>query len=166
MGGEKVTEIEQVYKAYFNDVYLFILSLSKDEHIAEEIASETFFKAMNSLNQFKGNCELRVWLCQIAKNCYYSYLRKNKKTDSITILEEESNDIDIEQFILNSETTMKVHEALHSLEDPYKEVFTLRIFGELSFKQIANLFSKTENWACVTYHRARSKIIDRMEEYQ
>jgi RNA polymerase sigma-70 factor (ECF subfamily) len=61
---------------------------------------------------------------------------------------------------------MKVHEALHSLEDPYKEVFTLRIFGELSFKQIANLFSKTENWACVTYHRARSKIIDRMEEYQ
>ena len=166
MGGEKVTEIEQVYKAYFNDVYLFILSLSKDEHIAEEIASETFFKAMNSLNQFKGNCELRVWLCQIAKNSYYSYLRKNKKTDSITILEEESNDIDIEQFILNSETTMKVHEALHSLEDPYKEVFTLRIFGELSFKQIANLFSKTENWACVTYHRARSKIIDRMEEYQ
>ncbi len=166
MGGEKVTEIEQVYKAYFNDVYLFILSLSKDEHIAEEIASETFFKAMNSLNQFKGNCELRVWLCQIAKNSYYSYLRKNKKTDSITILEGESNDIDIEQFILNSETTMKVHEALHSLEDPYKEVFTLRIFGELSFKQIANLFSKTENWACVTYHRARSKIIDRMEEYQ
>jgi RNA polymerase sigma-70 factor (ECF subfamily) len=79
MGGEKVTEIEQVYKAYFNDVYLFILSLSKDEHIAEEIASEAFFKAMNSLNQFKGNCELRVWLCQIAKNCYYSYLRKNKK---------------------------------------------------------------------------------------
>ena len=166
MGGEKVTEIERIYKAYFNDVYLFILSLSKDEHIAEEIASETFFKAMNSLNQFKGNCELRVWLCQIAKNCYYSYLRKNKKTEAITILEEKSGDIDIEQYILNTETTMKVHEALHSLEDPYKEVFTLRIFGELSFKQIANLFSKTENWACVTYHRARSKIIDRMEDYQ
>ena len=166
MGGEKVTEIERIYKAYFNDVYLYILSLSKDEHIAEEIASETFFKAMNSLNQFKGNCELRVWLCQIAKNCYYSYLRKNKKTEAITILEEKSGDIDIEQYILNTETTMKVHEALHSLEDPYKEVFTLRIFGELSFKQIANLFSKTENWACVTYHRARSKIIDRMEDYQ
>ncbi len=166
MGGEKVTEIEKIYKAYFNDVYLFILSLSKDDHIAEEIASETFFKAMNSLNQFKGNCELRVWLCQIAKNCYYTYLRKNKKADTITILEEKSNDIDIEQFILNTETTMKVHEALHSLEDPYKEVFTLRVFGELSFKQIANLFSKTENWACVTYHRARNKIINRMEEYQ
>ncbi len=166
MGGEKVTEIEQVYKAYFNDVYLFILSLSKDEHIAEEIASETFFKAMKVLNQFKGNCELRVWLCQIAKNCYYSYLRKNKKTEAITILEEKSGDINIEQYILNTETTMKVHEALHSLEDPYKEVFTLRIFGELSFKQIANLFSKTENWACVTYHRARSKIIDRMEDYK
>ncbi len=161
-----MTEIEQIYKAYFNDVYLFILSLSKDEHVAEEIASETFFKAMKSFNQFKGNCELRVWLCQIAKNCYYSYLRKNKKIDTLTILEEKSNDIDIEQFILNSETTMKVHEALHNLEDPYKEVFTLRVFGELSFRQIANLFNKTENWACVTYHRARNKIIDRMEDYQ
>ncbi|MFT4146528.1 MAG: sigma-70 family RNA polymerase sigma factor [Mobilitalea sp.] len=161
-----MTEIEQIYRAYFNDVYLFILSLSKDEHIAEEITSETFFKAMNALNQFKGNCELRVWLCQIAKNCYYSYLRKNKKTDTITILEEKSNDIDIDQYILNTETIMKVHEALHSLGDPYKEVFTLRVFGELSFKQIANLFCKTENWACVTYHRARNKIIDRMEDYQ
>jgi RNA polymerase sigma-70 factor (ECF subfamily) len=159
-----VTEIEKIYKAYFNDVYLFILKLSRSEHIAEEITSETFFKAINSIDNFKGTCEIRVWLCQIAKNCYYTYLRKNKNIDGEFNIEENSGAIDIEQSILNTETSMNIHKALHNLKEPYKEVFTLRIFGELSFKQIANLFDKTENWACVTYHRARNKILEGMED--
>ncbi len=160
-----MTEIEKIYKAYFNDVYLFILKLSRNEHIAEEITSETFFKAINSIDNFKGTCEIRVWLCQIAKNCYYTYLRKNKNIDGEYNIEVNSGAFDIEQTILNTETSMKIHKALHNLKEPYKEVFTLRIFGELSFKQIAILFDKTENWACVTYHRARNKILERMEDY-
>lgn len=161
-----MTEIEKIYKAYFNDVYLFILKLSRNEHIAEEITSETFFRAINSIDNFKGTCETRVWLCQIAKNCYYTYLQKNSKIKDSYNVEEKSETIDIEQFILDTETSMNVHRALHTLKEPYKEVFTLRIFGELNFKQIANLFGKTENWACVTYHRARYKIIERMEDYR
>lgn len=161
-----MSEIEKIYKAYFNDVFLFVLKLSKDVHIAEEIASETFFKAINSIDKFKGDCEIRVWLCQIAKYSYYTYLRKNKNIDAINNHEDKSDEIDIEQTILNNEASMKVHELLHHLDEPYKEVFTLRIFGELSFKQIAKLFNKTESWACVTYHRARHKIIERMEDYQ
>lgn len=160
-----MTEIEKIYKAYFNDVYLFIFKLSRNEHIAEEITSQTFFKAISSINNFKGTCEIRVWLCQIAKNCYYTYLRKNKKIYGEYNIEEYSGGFDIEQSILNTETSMKIHKALHSLKEPYKEVFTLRIFGELSFKQIADLFDKTENWACVTYHRARIKILEGMEDY-
>lgn len=158
-------EIEKIYKAYFNDVYLFILKLSKNEHIAEEITSETFFKAIHSIDNFKGTCEIKVWLCQIAKNCYYTYLRKSKKIDGEYNIEENSGTFDIEQSILNTETSMSIHKALHNLKEPYKEVFTLRIFGELSFKQIANLFDKTENWACVTYHRSRNKILEGMEDY-
>lgn len=161
-----MTEIERIYKAYFNDVYLFILNLSRNEHVAEEITSEAFFKAINSIDNFKGKCEIRVWLCQIAKNCYYSYLRKNKNIDARELPEDKSDDIDLEQSILNAETSNKIHNILHNLDEPYKEVFTLRVFGELSFKQIANLFNKTENWACVTYHRARNKIIERMEDNQ
>lgn len=135
-----MSEIEEIYKAYFNDVFLFVLKLSKDVHIAEEIASETFFKAINSIDKFKGDCEIRVWLCQIAKYSYYTYLRKNKNIDAINNHEDKSDEIDIEQTILNNEASMKVHELLHHLDEPYKEVFTLRIFGELSFKQIAKLF--------------------------
>lgn len=157
-------EIEKIYKAYFNDVYLFILKLSRNEYIAEEITSETFFRAINSIDNFKGTCEIRVWLCQIAKNCYYTYLRKNKNIQGNYSNEENSATFDIEQSIFNTETSMKIHEALHNLKEPYKEVFTLRTFGELSFKQIANLFNKTENWACVTYHRARNKILVKVED--
>ena len=73
-----MTDFEQLYNTYFNDVYRYILRLSGDEHIAEEITSDTFFKAMNSIDSFRGDCDVRVWLCQIAKNFYYSYIKKNK----------------------------------------------------------------------------------------
>ena len=157
-------EIEWVYKEYFKDVFLYVMGLSGDKYIAEEIASETFFKAINGLSSFQGKCDIRVWLCQIAKNCYFSYLRKNKKYIELKNLEDQVYEANMEQVILDAETSERVHRILHNLEEPYKEVFTLRTFGELSFKQIASLFSKTENWACVTYHRAKNKIIERMEE--
>lgn len=114
-------EFERIYRTYFRDVYRYVKSLSQNEDIAEEITAEAFFKAMKSLNSFQGTCDIRIWLCQIARNCYFSYLRKNKR-------------------------------------------HMLRVFGELSFKQIAQLFKKNENWACVTFHRAKAKIKEKMED--
>ena len=130
----------------------------------KKLLRSAFFKAMNSIDQFRGTCEIRVWLCQIAKNCYYSSLRKSKQKEVVPNLEEIPDTFILEQSIIDHEASMKIHKALHNLKEPYKEVFTLRIFGELSFKQIASLFGKTPNWACVTYHRARSKIIEEMED--
>lgn len=160
-----MTELESLYRAYFRDVYLYILSLSKDEHIAEDITSEAFIKAIKSIDTFKGDCDIRVWLCQIAKNCYYSYLRKNKKIIYTDDEHEHISEINIEQSIVSKEDSIKIHEILHKLKEPYKEVFSLRIFSELSFKEIGYLFGKSENWACVTYHRARKKIQEEMEDY-
>lgn len=156
-------EFEEVYEKYFNDIYLLIKGMSGDKNIAEDITSETFIKAVNSIDNFKGKCDIRIWLCQIAKNTYFSYLKKSNK---IILMEEQVHVIDnydITQIITTEETSMKLHEKLHNLEEPYKEVFSLRVFGELSFKQIGNIFHKTENWACVTYHRAKCKIKVMME---
>lgn len=160
-----MTELENLYKAYFKDVHLYILSLSKDKHIAEDITSEAFIKAIKSIDTFKGDCDIRVWLCQIAKNCYYSYLRKNKKIIYRDEEPEHISETNIEQLIVSKEDSMKIHEILHKLKEPYKEVFSLRVFSELSFRKIGNLFGKSENWACVTYHRARKKIQEEMEDY-
>ena len=161
-----MTEYEDLYRSYFQDVFLYIKSLANDEYIAEDITSETFLKAIQSIDSFKGNCDIRIWLCQIAKNCYFSYLRKHKKLTNLDTVAEPADDTDIEVAMNTAETSMQIHEVLHNLKEPYKEVFSLRTFGELSFKQIAALFGKSENWACVTYHRARNKISEGMEELQ
>jgi RNA polymerase sigma-70 factor (ECF subfamily) len=141
------------------------MKLSGDENLAEEITSETFFKAMRAIDKFRGDCDIRVWLCQIAKNTYFSHLKKRNKE-----AEEDFDALDIpislnlEESLIDQNKAMKVHSHLHDLPEPYKEVFMLRVFGELSYRQIGNLFSKTENWACVTFYRAKNKILTQLEE--
>lgn len=160
-------EFDKIYTTYFNDVYLYIKRLSKNEQIAEEITSDTFFKAMRSIGSFRGDCDIRVWLCQIAKYSYYNY---QKRAGCITSIEElvESELADpsqtFDELLAQHEQAANIQKLLHELPEPYKEVFMWRIFGELSFKQIGAIFNKSENWACVTFHRAKKKLKERMEE--
>ena len=165
-GGGIVTEFEKIYHNYFNDVFLYIRRLSGNENIAEEITSETFYKAMRSIDSFRGDCDIRVWLCQIAKNCYYTYLKKAGQIDSIEdveLLNISAQDETVEERLSRQDEAMQIQKILHDVPDPYKEVFMWRVFAELSYKQIGQLFGKSENWACVTYHRARNMIRERLE---
>lgn len=158
-------EFDRIYKEYFNDVFLYIRKLSNgNEQIAEEITSETFFKAMRVIDGFRGECDIRVWLCQIAKNCYYTYCKKNRNIRSIDEVEaEDPNALTLEEIVIRREEAADIQRFLHDLKEPYKEVFMWRVFGELSFKRIGALYQKSENWACVTFHRARNMIQSRME---
>ena len=158
-------EFEQIYTTYFRDVYLYIRKLSNDEHIAEEITSETFFKAMKSIDSFRGDCDIRVWLCQIAKNCYYSYTKKADRTECIDNVEIAEQGASFEERLFRHDTAMQIQKILHDVPEPYKEVFMWRVYAELSFKQIGQIFGKSENWACVAYHRARKKIKEKLEVY-
>ena len=159
-------EFEKVYCTYFNDVFRYIRRLSGNEHIAEEITADVFFKAIHSIDSFRGDCDIRVWLCQIAKNSYLSYLKKSGHMDSIEdaeLLNITVPDETIEEKIVRHDEAVRAQKVLHDIPDPYKEVFMWRVFAELSFKQIGQIFGKSENWACVTYHRARNKIKERLE---
>ena len=151
-----MTEFEEVYRLYFRDVYKYALSLTGDEHIAEELTQETFFKALRTIDQFDGRCKIYVWLCQIAKNTYFTQYQRAVKAQQLWPELQESGSM--EETLENRETAFQIHKVLHRLPEPYKEVFSLRAFGELSFKQIGELFGKTESWARVTYHRAKIKI--------
>ena len=157
-----MTDIEAIYERYFKDVFLYTYALSKDQHIAEDITSETFIKAIDSIDDFRGDSDIRVWLCQIAKNSYFSYLRKHRKTISLESVGDIADSSEPDARLIIAEDSLKLHQRLHQLKEPYKEVFSLRVFGELSFKQIGFLFNKTDNWACVTFHRAKLKIQDEM----
>ena len=153
-----VIEFEQIYQTYFQDVFRFVRKLSGRDDIAQEITSQTFFLALRSLDSFRGECSVRVWLCQIAKNCYYTYHKKHGKCEQREADHVHQSQQSIEQQIIEQSDTMHIHKLLHKLPEPYKEVFMLRVFGELRFEQIGELFGKTANWACVTYHRAVEKI--------
>ena len=151
-------DYQEIYSLYFRDVYKYVLALSRDPSLAEEITQEAFFKALKSLDSFQGQCKLYVWLCQIAKNTYLSYLKKHKEPEK-----EETLTSSLEDMMLDKESVFLIHQALHNLPEPYKEVFSLRVLGELSFRQIGLLFGKTENWARVTYHRARLTIKEELK---
>lgn len=159
-------KIEELYHLYFKDVYLYLLALSRNDDIAEEITQETFFKALKALDKFQGRCDIRVWLCQIAKNSYYTYYTKNKHIDGKEIDERLPDErIHLENDCVNREQAKIANEILNNMEDPYKEVFQLRVFAELSYKDIGKLFGKTESWGRVTFHRAKLKIIKEMEKH-
>ena len=157
-------EFEAVYRDNFGLVYRYALALTRDVHAAEELTQETFFKAMQALDSFRGDSSIRTWLCSIAKNACLSE-RRRKQPQPLDELPERADDADgPEDQALQREESLRIHRALHTLPEPYKEVFSLRVFGQLRFQEIAELFGKTENWACVVYHRARGKINAIMED--
>ena len=158
-----MTDFETVYNLYFRDVYRYALSLCRNEAMAEEITQETFYKALSKLKTFDGKCKVVVWLCQIAKNTYFSMCRKKKHLASeadIALIPDEQS---MEDSYCTKQTAFAIQRALQTMEGPYKEVFSARVFGEMSFKQIGILFGRTETWARVTYHRAKLKIKEALE---
>lgn len=158
-------KVEELYNTYFHDIYMFLISVTGNEDLSQDLTQETFFKAMKSIDSFRGECSVRSWLCQIAKNLYISHCRKNKKIDSSAETETiTDNSISLEDRLDDKQQAVQIHKILHGIEEPYKEVFSLRIFGELSFKQIADIFDKTESWARVTFYRAKVKIVEQMGE--
>ena len=150
-------DFEKIYSEYYDAVFQYVLSLCVDKQWAEEITQEAFFKALKNIGTFRGECKLDVWLCQIAKNTFYTAAKRQQRQVDYP-LELIQSDEAIDQKISDKETAFQIHKLLHALEEPYKEVFCLRTFGELSFKDIGVLFGKTESWARVTYHRAKMKI--------
>jgi RNA polymerase sigma-70 factor (ECF subfamily) len=149
---------EEIYREYANDVYRFALSLCLDESLAEEITQETFCKALQEIPRFRGQCSLKTWLFQIARNSYLTHCRKQAKQVGLDSRPEPDDGTDLEAQLADHEAAFALHRLLHDLPEPYKEVFSLRLFGELSFSQIAELFGKSESWARVTFYRAKQKL--------
>ncbi len=161
-------EFEAVYRSYFGDVYRYALTLTAgDQVLAEDLTSDCFIKAMTAIRHFRGQCELRVWLCQILKRLFLDHLRRQSRRASVPLPEDLPDpDRSLEERFALADEAMRAHHALHGLKEPYREVFSLRAMGGLSFQQIGELFGKTANWACVTYHRARGKLMDELEKKQ
>lgn len=166
-GGEDVSDLDALYRAHFKDVFLYLYRLSGSEQLAQELSSDVFYRAFRALDSFRGKCDVRVWLLRIAKNCYYSHIKKAKRIvptppDELRSLPDPAPSI--EEELIQREQITRIRACLQHLRDPYKEVFMWRVFAELSFREIGNLLDHSENWACVTYHRATKMIRKQLED--
>ena len=154
---------EKLYETYYMRVFSYSMTLTGDRLLAEEITQEAFFRAISKQNSYRGEADEVTWLCAIAKNFYLDEMRRRNRTEPLL---EELTDPEkgMELVVSDRDTSLRIHKVLHALEEPYREVFELRVFGELNFREIGMIFEKTENWARVTYHRARLKLQERMDE--
>lgn len=152
-------DIKQIYEEYFETVNKYLFCLTHDNDISEELTQETFYKAVQKINTYKGKCKMSVWLCQIAKNLWYDQCRKNKKVINI-----EENLFDVqapestENQVISNDEKISLYKKMQKLDEKTREVIYLRITGELSFKEIATILNKTENWARITFYRGKSKL--------
>lgn len=155
-------DFEKLYNTYYMKVYSFAMTLVKNQNEAEEITQKTFFKAITSSRSYNGASSEFTWLCAIAKNLFIDDTRVQKRKAKLDTNIVSYTNTEVE--FADEDSAFRIHKVLHDLNEPYKEVFQLRVFGELSFRKIGLLFGKTENWARVTFYRARLKIQERMEK--
>lgn len=156
--------MEEVYKAHSQTVFGYLLSLTHDREVSEELTQETFYQAIKSADQFDGSCKVSTWLCAIAKNSLMSYRRKHPVHDTLDIVTDVFGNETPELQTLKRINHMDLLRKLHHLDGDMREVMYLRLFGDLSFREIGDILSKSENWARVTYYRGKEKLKREMEE--
>ena len=145
-------DIEDICNKYYKNVYKYLMSLSHNPNIAEELTQETFCKAIKEINKFKGNCEIITWLCIISKHLYYQYSKKSiyENIDDINDI----SSVSIEDTYILSQDRLDLYKGLQKISENEKNVVYLRLLG-LSFKEISEVIGKNETWAKVVFHRAK-----------
>ncbi|WP_346344930.1 sigma-70 family RNA polymerase sigma factor [Clostridium sp. MCC353] len=159
-GGMTVQDMDRIYREYAHMVYKYLLVKTRDSGWAEELTQETFYRAVYSLENYNGECKVSTWLCQIAKHVWMQDLEKRKKHRTEELTENmEWKTAGMDEQLLYSEQKMTVMKALHGMKEPAREVMYLRIFGELSFKEIGEVMGRSETWARVTFYRGRKGLM-------
>lgn len=160
-------DMEDVYQQYAQTVYKYLLSLTRDDGLAEELTQEAFFQAIRCSDRFDGSCAMSTWLCGIAKNVWRTYCRKHPPHEDIAdVPEEQFARPSAESEILQSDERVTLFRRLHELPEPYREIMYLRVFGGLSFREIGEVQGKTENWARVTFYRGREKLRKDLSDHE
>lgn len=158
-------DFDEIYRRYDADVYRYLLRLCGNEQLAQDILQDTMLRALTEFGTFRGGCTVKTWLCTIARNLWLDHCKKaenrNLPLDAVPDAPDTEN---LEARLSDKMQALEIHRMLHCLAEPYREIFSLRIFAELSFKEIGAVFGKTENWARVTFFRAKKQLIELLEQ--
>lgn len=139
-------------------VFKYLMALTGDASLSEELTQETFFRAVKYANRFDGKVKVTTWLCAIAKNAYFSYLKKERANSMNSGQSIDEMEIPVQEDVLDRENCREIYKAVHRLDEPYREIVLLRIHTDMSFAEIGEIFDKSENWARVTFYRGKEKL--------
>ena len=157
-----MSAFQKIYDENAKRLYGFLISLTGNKTLAEELMQETFYKALKSFDKFEGRCSIYTWLCQIGKNAWLKEVECNKRYSKMELIDLDilDNSLPLDEFIIRKDEYMRARKAMLNLEEPYRNVFILHAISEVKLKEIASLYGKSESWARVTYYRARMKIVE------
>jgi RNA polymerase sigma-70 factor (ECF subfamily) len=159
-----MVDLDAVYREHSAAVYRFLLAKTGSPQLAEELTQETFYQAVKSIDRFDGSCQITTFLFGIAKNVWYNAYRKKQKEPEPLTKAESIGVASAENDVLASMGREEILVAVHRMPEPGREVLYLRLLGSLSFAEIGAILGKTENWARVTFYRAKQHLIKEMKQ--
>lgn len=162
--------MKEIYEKYSKLVYNYLYKITNNKELSEDLMQETFYSAIKNINSFNNKCKISTWLCQIAKNKYMNEIRKQ---NVLVSMEEYSFDYfniyinnetnNIEQNLIKNEEKELLYKNLNKLDDTIKKLFFLKIKLNFTFKEIAIILGKTEEWARVNFYRTKIKIKEELK---
>lgn len=153
--------MDDIYGKYCKCVYNFLYKLTNDIELSEELTQETFYTAIKKINTLKNKESIRTWLYQIAKNKWKDYLKKNKKSNldlDENNLENLVANYDIEEDMIAKENIIEFYKKIHMLDIDTREIIYLKITRNFTFKEIAQILGKNEEWARMKFCRGKLKL--------
>lgn len=157
-------QFDFLYEKYYRPLYMFLLKLSKDPAMAEELTQQTLFKAFINIEKFEERSSFYTWICQIGKNEWLQECGRKNRVTLLSKFTEEASTYDLEKDVLSKQEVEQLRKILAGLPEPYRTVVILRTYAELSFAEIAKQHNKSESWAKVTYMRGKAMLKERMGE--
>lgn len=161
--------MQEIYEKYSKIVYNYLVSLTNNVELSQELMQETFYSAVKSINKFKGDCSVKTWLFKIAQNKWKNYL-KHSKNKQIYSLDEDTEEIEkdllepsFENDLYEKEKIMTLYKSIHKLDEKTKEVIYLKLKSDFTFKEIGEILNKSEEWARVTFYRGKQKLKEDIE---
>lgn len=160
--------LEAIYKDISPKIYAFFYVKTYNKETAEDLTQEVFYSAIKSYSSFKGNSSLETWIFSIAKNILKKHFRKHSSSKTLSIddlTQSLHTDTNMENSLIENEERLILLNLIETLDTLTKEIVILRVYSELSFKDIGVLVDKSENYARVTFHRAKIKLQKELEGY-
>lgn len=159
-------DFDHIYRENADVVYRYLFSLSQDADLAEELTQQTFYEAIRSAGKYRGDAAVSTYLCGIAKNLLHKEWQRRARHDHqpLEAAEHAAAPNRTEADVISSLSRNEIFRKIHKLPESMREVMYLRLSGELSFAEIGEILNKTENWARVTFYRAKQKLKEGGEE--